>query len=182
MPSLRLLTKPACEAADSDGSRNVVRSEDRRSHGSAAAGGRPARAPRGPASRARSTTDGRAQTGDGQAKEERLRPQAGRGRRCTPVTRAASATAQYPAASLRPIARPRRAGPTRSIFMITVVDQARPWLTPEQDVGRHDPAPVGRPDEQEGHRQRRTASRPRARASGRTDPPARRPPGWRLPW
>src|SRR5215469_16720452 len=36
----------------------------------------------------------------------------------------------YPAASLKPIARPRLRGPTRSIFMFTVIDQARPWLTP----------------------------------------------------
>jgi hypothetical protein len=40
------------------------------------------------------------------------------------------ATAPYPAASLKPIAKPRRAGPTRSIFMMTVVDQVRPWLMP----------------------------------------------------
>src|SRR5436190_4791924 len=31
-----------------------------------------------------------------------------------------------------PIARPRRAGPTRSIFMITVVDHVSPWLTPSR--------------------------------------------------
>ena len=43
---------------------------------------------------------------------------------------AVRARAPYPAASLKPIASPRRAGPTRSIFMITVVDQVRPWLTP----------------------------------------------------
>src|SRR5712691_11300253 len=36
----------------------------------------------------------------------------------------------YPAASFRPIARPLLRGPTRSIFMFTVIDQARPWLTP----------------------------------------------------
>ncbi len=41
-----------------------------------------------------------------------------------------TATAAYPAASLSPIASPRRAGPTRSIFMITVVDQVSPWLMP----------------------------------------------------
>src|SRR5258708_27968075 len=44
------------------------------------------------------------------------------------------ATAPYPAASFRPMARPRRAGPTRSIFMITVVDQVRPWLTPSRTL------------------------------------------------
>ena len=47
-----------------------------------------------------------------------------------PVARAVAATAAYPAASLNPIARPRRAGPTRSIFITTVVDQVSPWLTP----------------------------------------------------
>src|SRR2546421_11727394 len=44
------------------------------------------------------------------------------------------ATAPYPAASFRPIARPRRAGPARSIFMITVVDQVRPWFTPSSTL------------------------------------------------
>src|SRR5436190_79685 len=44
------------------------------------------------------------------------------------------ATAPYPAASFRPMARPRRAGPARSIFMITVVDQVRPWLTPSSTL------------------------------------------------
>src|SRR6266516_2416423 len=47
-----------------------------------------------------------------------------------PVARAVAATAPYPEASFSPIARPRRAGPTRSIFMFTVVDQVRPWFTP----------------------------------------------------
>src|SRR5215470_10187052 len=32
------------------------------------------------------------------------------------------------------MARPRRAGPTRSILMITVVDQVRPWLTPSSTL------------------------------------------------
>src|SRR2546423_11123519 len=32
------------------------------------------------------------------------------------------------------MARPRRAGPTRSIFMITVVDQVRPWFTPSSTL------------------------------------------------
>ena len=45
-----------------------------------------------------------------------------------------AATAAYPAASLSPIARPRRAGPTRSIFITTVVDQVRPWLTPSSTL------------------------------------------------
>ena len=44
------------------------------------------------------------------------------------------ATAPYPAASLKPIANPRRAGPTRSIFMTTVVDQVRPWLMPSSTL------------------------------------------------
>ena len=46
------------------------------------------------------------------------------------MARAVTATAPYPAASFSPIASPRRAGPTRSIFMITVVDQVSPWLMP----------------------------------------------------
>src|SRR5215468_8321480 len=40
----------------------------------------------------------------------------------------------YPAASLRPSARPRPWGPTRSIFMFTVIDQASPWLTPRSTL------------------------------------------------
>ena len=42
------------------------------------------------------------------------------------------ATAKYPANSFKPIARPRRCGPTRSIFMMTVVDQQSPWLIPKR--------------------------------------------------
>ena len=37
--------------------------------------------------------------------------------------------------------------------MITVLDQARPWLRPSNTLATIDPAPVGRPDEQERHRQ-----------------------------
>src|SRR5689334_22392482 len=49
-----------------------------------------------------------------------------------PVAAADAATAKYPANSLSPIARPRFFGPARSIFMMTVVDQVRPWLTPSR--------------------------------------------------
>ena len=51
-----------------------------------------------------------------------------------PVANAVTATAVYPAASFNPMARPRRAGPARSIFMMTVVDQVRPWLTPSNTL------------------------------------------------
>ena len=65
-----------------------------------------------------------------------------------PVARAVSATAAYPAASLSPIARPRRAGPTRSIFITTVVDQVRPWLMPSRTFANttqpHDGAQISR--------------------------------------
>src|SRR5579859_3450422 len=40
----------------------------------------------------------------------------------------------YPAASFSPMARPRPRGPTRSIFMFTVIDQASPWLTPSSTL------------------------------------------------
>src|SRR5215218_4057754 len=51
-----------------------------------------------------------------------------------PLTAAATATPPYPADSLSPSASPRRLGPTRSIFMTTVIDQARPWLTPRKTL------------------------------------------------
>src|SRR5215471_1265811 len=51
-----------------------------------------------------------------------------------PVASAVAPTAMYPAASLRPSARPRPCGPTRSIFMFTVIDQASPWLTPSSTL------------------------------------------------
>src|SRR4030095_11250441 len=54
---------------------------------------------------------------------------------CAP-TNAASPTATYPANSLRPSARPRRAGPTRSTFMITVIDHASAWLAPSSTLAR----------------------------------------------
>src|SRR4051812_38788095 len=47
-----------------------------------------------------------------------------------PLRIEASATDTYPADSFKPIASPRRAGPTRSIFISTVIDQVSPWLTP----------------------------------------------------
>src|SRR5687767_13332094 len=53
-----------------------------------------------------------------------------------PEASAAAATARYPAASLSPIASPRRAGPTRSIFMMIVVDQQSPWLIPSSTLAR----------------------------------------------
>ncbi|GAC1619710.1 MAG: hypothetical protein NVS4B5_11360 [Vulcanimicrobiaceae bacterium] len=43
-----------------------------------------------------------------------------------PDANAARPTARYPANSLSPIAKPRRAGPTRSIFITTVIDQHKP--------------------------------------------------------
>ena len=51
-----------------------------------------------------------------------------------PLIPAASATPPYPADSLSPSARPRRRGPTRSIFITTVIDHARPWLTPSRTL------------------------------------------------
>ena len=50
------------------------------------------------------------------------------------MTNAVTATATYPAASFRPMANPRRAGPTRSIFITTVVDHVMPWLTPSSTL------------------------------------------------
>src|SRR3990170_3628675 len=41
------------------------------------------------------------------------------------------------------MAKPRRAGPTRSIFMITVVDQQRPWLTPRNTLAKTTHSHVG---------------------------------------
>src|SRR5687768_7549829 len=55
------------------------------------------------------------------------------------------------------MANPRRSGPTRSIFMITVVDQVSPWLTPRNTLAAitqpHDGAQInnsgtGRPASQ----------------------------------
>src|SRR5262249_32171919 len=60
-----------------------------------------------------------------------------------PVASAVIATAPYPAASLRPVARPRRAGPTRSIFMITVVDQVKPWFRPSRTLAATTQAQLG---------------------------------------
>jgi hypothetical protein len=38
---------------------------------------------------------------------------------------------------------PRRAGPTRSIFMMTVVDQVSPWLTPSSTLANTTQLQVG---------------------------------------
>src|SRR3989440_12989745 len=56
---------------------------------------------------------------------------------------AATATAPYPAASLRPSASPRRRGPARAIFMMTVVDQAKPWLIPRNTLAATTIAQLG---------------------------------------
>jgi hypothetical protein len=53
-----------------------------------------------------------------------------------PVATAVAARARYPEASLKPMASPRLAGPTRSIFMMTVVDQVRPWLMPSRTLAK----------------------------------------------
>ena len=60
-----------------------------------------------------------------------------------PVRSAVTATAPYPAASLKPIASPRRAGPTRSIFITIVVDQVSPWLTPSRTFAKTTHSHVG---------------------------------------
>src|SRR5574341_513410 len=53
-----------------------------------------------------------------------------------PVSHAITPTERYPANSFNPRARPRLAGPTRSTFMITVMDQARAWLIPSRMLAR----------------------------------------------
>src|SRR5689334_11155160 len=49
-----------------------------------------------------------------------------------PVASAVTATPRYLAVSLMPSAKPRRLGPIRSIFMLTVIDQVSPWFTPSR--------------------------------------------------
>jgi hypothetical protein len=44
---------------------------------------------------------------------------------------------------LKPIASPRFAGPTRSIFMMIVVDQVRPWFTPSSTLANTTQLHVG---------------------------------------
>src|SRR4030067_978472 len=51
-----------------------------------------------------------------------------------PLASAARETARYPENSLSPMASPRRCGPTRSIFMMTVVDQQSPRLIPRRKL------------------------------------------------
>ena len=53
-----------------------------------------------------------------------------------PVTHDMTPTAKYPANSFSPSARPRRLGPTRSIFMITVIDHAIAWFAPSNTLAR----------------------------------------------
>src|SRR3989304_7630422 len=93
-----------------------------------------------------------------------------------PVASAARETARYPENSLSPIARPRRCGPTRSIFMMTVVDQQSPWLTPRRKLATvihpHDGAhikmkgmgrPTIQPPTRSAFRPIRSENRPAAR-------------------
>src|SRR5918999_2925514 len=60
-----------------------------------------------------------------------------------PLIAAATATPPYPAASFRPSASPRRFGPTRSIFMTTVIDHASPWLMPSSALAATIQAQLG---------------------------------------
>src|SRR5579863_7930693 len=53
-----------------------------------------------------------------------------------PVIQAVNPTATYPANSLSPSARPRLLGPTKSTFMITVMDQHKAWLTPSSTFAK----------------------------------------------
>jgi len=42
-----------------------------------------------------------------------------------------------------PSATPRRPGPIRSIFMLTVIDQVRPWFTPSRTLAAMTQAQLG---------------------------------------
>src|SRR5947207_14875394 len=53
-----------------------------------------------------------------------------------PVIHDIRPTATYHANSFRPRARPLRRGPTRSTFMITVIDHAIAWLAPSSTFAR----------------------------------------------
>src|SRR4030067_871475 len=77
-----------------------------------------------------------------------------------PLASAARETARYPENSFSPIASPRRCGPTRSIFMMTVVDQQSPWLIPRRKLAAVIHPQVG--------------AHIRIKGTGR--PPIRRPP------
>ena len=130
--SLRLLTNPACEAADSDGFDHVIRRRTSRILVGSCDGSGPISVSTWPAVSRTNTADRnnpppatmsprRAATCLG------LCPAAS----CA-LPNAASATAPYPKDSFSPRASPLRSGPARSTFITTVMDQASPWLIPRR--------------------------------------------------
>ena len=188
IPSLRLLTRPACRRGEQTAFRRST------SAGSTASqpgvlvpprsrkAGPASRARRGPRSPAPTADDPRPKPADRQPNEERRRPQAG-----------LSATSRSRARRWRRAHVPRglveaeresvARGPTRSIFMSTVVDQVRPWLMPEQEVRDRRPRPSpGRHDE---HERDRHAHEPAGNEHGLAAISVGqwgRRPDWRLPW
>ena len=138
-PSLRLLTSPAWLAADSAGSRRLVCAKTCRSvrspcrwswRPSAARGvaaGLEAGVAAGLADRERGQAE--AEGGVGDAEEERLGAQPVRGGEVAGGERGGGDGA-VAGGLVEPHRQAAAAGPTRSIFMITVVDQVRPWLMP----------------------------------------------------
>ena len=171
-PSLRLLTSPACDADDSAFSRNEEREDLAGGElvvegvvggdvvGGFVAGGRGSRGRTGPRSRVR----GRRRRGPGRTE----RAQAvllgdvagGECRDRHGAVAGGLVEAHRQAACL--------AGPTRSIFMITVVDHVRPWLTPSSTLA-NTTQPTSAPTSAAAGGRRR-ASRRRGPVCGRSDP------------
>src|SRR5215203_3803794 len=130
--SFRLFVKPACEHDLSAGSRNVASANARRSGGGPSSGC----AARACSSATCSPVSRTNRTQRTSATRATMAPPATSTSRAAysdasqPLTIAAKATPPYPADSFSPSASPRRSGPTRSIFMTSVIDQASPWFTP----------------------------------------------------
>ena len=138
MPSLRLFTSPAWVAADSAGSgklvwRRPVGVTSPLSSAVVRARWRPPRARRG---RGSAHSQGRQPEAECGERDAELGTARGGARRGGEVAggQGGGGDGEVAGGFVSPMARPRLAGPTRSIFMMTVVDQVSPWLIPSKTL------------------------------------------------
>ena len=179
IPSLRLLTRPACDAADRDGSPIVVRPNTVR-HGS----GRRVRMLEGhvPARLAHEQDrDAQAHARDRQAEEERLGPKTGLG---GDIARGEGGQGDRDVA--RRLVQPQRQAASSRPDEVHLHDHgARPGQTlvdPEQARSRRAPSPTPAPRSAAAGPARRRAIPPPGPACDRSGRPGRRRRGWRPPW
>jgi hypothetical protein len=82
-----------------------------------------------------------------------------------PLANAVTATPRYPADSFKPGASPRRAGPARSIFISTVIDQAKRWFAPRRTFAKTISDQLGERDQRRDRQRQQPAEHQQMLAS-----------------